>query len=228
MPQATNLDKSEKSGKLIAVVSGLVRELHAQRGSEISVSPASRLDRDLGIDSLGRTELMLRIEHAFQVRLPSDTLAEAQTVNDLLVALRRAAPYERRIREETPAPAPLPSVSPAADAATLVDVLEWHATGNPNRLHLTLLEDDRVVLGKMTYAELAQAARAVAMSLIARDIVPGDRVAMMLPTGMDFFAAFFGALYAGAVPVPIYPPPRLAALEEHMRRQAGILSNAGA
>jgi len=228
VPQATNLDKSEKSGKLIAVVSGLVRELHAQRGSEISVSPASRLDRDLGIDSLGRTELMLRIEHAFQVRLPSDTLAEAQTVNDLLVALRRAAPYERRIREETPAPAPLPSVSPAADAATLVDVLEWHATGNPNRLHLTLLEDDRVVLGKMTYAELAQAARAVAMSLIARDIVPGDRVAMMLPTGMDFFAAFFGALYAGAVPVPIYPPPRLAALEEHMRRQAGILSNAGA
>ena len=29
---------------------------------------------------------------------------------------------------------------------------------------------------------------------------------MMLPTRTDFFASFFGILYAGAVPVPIYPP----------------------
>ena len=50
----------------------------------------------------------------------------------------------------------------------------------------------------------------------------------MLPTGRDFFVAFFGILYAGAVPVPIYPPMRLSQLEEHLRRQAGILRNAGA
>ena len=50
----------------------------------------------------------------------------------------------------------------------------------------------------------------------------------MLPTGRDFFIAFFAILYAGAVPVPIYPPMRLSQLEEHLRRQAGILSNAGA
>ena len=50
----------------------------------------------------------------------------------------------------------------------------------------------------------------------------------MLPTSLDFFVAFFGILYAGAVPVPIYPPMRLSQLEEHLRRQAGILRNAGA
>ena len=50
----------------------------------------------------------------------------------------------------------------------------------------------------------------------------------MLPTGLDFFIAFFGVLYAGAVPVPIYPPMQLAKIEEFMRRQSGILSNAGA
>ena len=50
----------------------------------------------------------------------------------------------------------------------------------------------------------------------------------MLPTGLDFFIAFFGVLYAGAVPVPIYPPMQLAKIEEFMRRQAGILRNAGA
>ncbi|TIU98790.1 MAG: fatty acyl-AMP ligase, partial [Mesorhizobium sp.] len=51
---------------------------------------------------------------------------------------------------------------------------------------------------------------------------------LMLPTSLDFFSAFFGILYAGAVPVPIYPPMRLSQIEDHLRRQAGILSNAGA
>ena len=50
----------------------------------------------------------------------------------------------------------------------------------------------------------------------------------MLPTGRDFFVAFFAILYAGAVPVPIYPPMRMSQLEEHLRRQAAILRNAGA
>src|SRR5208337_4671479 len=63
---------------------------------------------------------------------------------------------------------------------------------------------------------------------VMRDIVPGDRVALMLPTGIDFFVAFFGILYAGAIPVPIYPPMRLSQLEDHLRRQTRILGNAGA
>jgi 1-acyl-sn-glycerol-3-phosphate acyltransferase len=50
----------------------------------------------------------------------------------------------------------------------------------------------------------------------------------MLPTGRDFFVAFFAILYAGAVPVPIYPPMRMSQLEEHLHRQAAILRNAGA
>ena len=50
----------------------------------------------------------------------------------------------------------------------------------------------------------------------------------MLPTSIEFFVAFFGILYAGAIPVPIYPPMRLSQLEDHLRRQTGILRNAGA
>ena len=50
----------------------------------------------------------------------------------------------------------------------------------------------------------------------------------MLPTGRSFFEAFFGVLYAGGIPVPIYPPFRPAQIEEHLRRQAGILTNARA
>ena len=51
---------------------------------------------------------------------------------------------------------------------------------------------------------------------------------LMLPTSIEFFVAFFGILYAGAIPVPIYPPMRLSQLEDHLRRQTGILRNAGA
>ena len=92
---------------------------------------------------------------------------------------------------------------------------------------MTVLEDESTVLGTLSYGELARQARDLAAGLIARDIVPGDRIALMLPTGIDFFVAFFGVLYAGGVPVPIYPPARLSIIEEHMHRQAGILRNAG-
>ena len=116
----------------------------------------------------------------------------------------------------------------ASEARTLIEVLEWHAARHPDRLHLTVLQDEATILGTLTYGELAIRARKLAHGLIARDVVPGDRVALMLPTSIDFFIAFFGILYAGAIPVPIYPPMRLSQLEDHLRRQIGILRNAGA
>lgn len=212
---------------LIAIVAELVRELHPQRIRFIDILPSSRIERDLGIDSLGRTELILRIERAFRVRLPAQAIGEAETVHDLVRALERAGPARERISLEAPAPA-LPSVPAASKAQTLVEVLEWHAAQHPDRLHLTVLQDEATVLGTLTYGELATRARSVARGLIARDVAPGDRVALMLPTGIDFFTAFFGILYAGAIPVPIYPPMRLSQLEDHLRRQTGILRNAGA
>ena len=56
----------------------------------------------------------------------------------------------------------------------------------------------------------------------------GDKVAIMLPTGREFFAAFFGTLVAGGVPVPLYPPARPSQLADHLNRIAGILLNAQA
>ena len=50
----------------------------------------------------------------------------------------------------------------------------------------------------------------------------------MLPTGPEYFYTYFGILLAGGIPVPIYPPARLSQIEEHVRRHAGILSNAEA
>ncbi|WP_424361689.1 AMP-binding protein [Methylocystis parvus] len=218
-----------KEAVLLALIEGLLRELRPKQGGAFLISLESRLEQDLGIDSLARTELSARIERNFSTRLPFDAVSQAETVKDLLTALARTpAGVIRDMGGAAPTAPQLPKADAPAQARTLVDVLEWHVDHHPERLHLTVLEDDRTVIGAFTYDELAAKARRVAAGLIARDIEPGDRVAIMLPTSLDFFASFFGILYAGAAPVPIYPPMRLSQIEDHLRRQAGILQNAGA
>ncbi|MGJ5074210.1 AMP-binding protein [Bradyrhizobium oligotrophicum] len=217
----------ERRRALIALVKDLVHELHPQRGRFMEVEPSSRIERDLGIDSLARTELILRIERAFHVRLPAQAVGEAETVEDLVRALERAGPtLDRPVSVGHPVSA-LPAVPAASEARTLIEVLDWHTTRHADRLHLTVLQDEATTLGTLSYGELAAKARQVARGLIARDITAGDRIGLMLPTSIDFFVAFFGILYAGAIPVPIYPPMRLSQLEDHLRRQTMILRNAG-
>ncbi|HTO62940.1 MAG TPA: AMP-binding protein [Bradyrhizobium sp.] len=213
---------------LVALVKDLVRELHPQRGRFLEVEPSSRIERDLGIDSLARTELILRIERTFHVRLPAQAVGEAETVEDLVRALGQAGPTLDRATSAGRPVSALPAVPAASEAHTLVEVLDWHAARHADRLHLTVLQDEATTLGTLTYGELATKARQVARGLIARDISAGDRIGLMLPTSIDFFVAFYGILYAGAIPVPIYPPMRLSQLEDHLRRQTGILRNAGA
>src|SRR3954447_10898809 len=224
-----DLDRPSHEAELLAIVRELVRELSPQRLKRGDVTLSSRLDRDLGIDSLARTELILRIERIFRVRLSVNAVAEMDTVGDLLGALERSAPGGMTAHApDVAVHAATALIGQPDDAKTLTEMLDWHVENNPDHIHVTVLQDENTVLGTMSYRDLQTAARAVAQGLISRDIVPGDRIAMMLPTSTDFFASFFGILYAGAVPVPIYPPARMAQLEEHMRRQIVILRNAGA
>src|ERR1700754_602778 len=86
------MDMLSRELELVAVVRELVRELAPQRLKRGDVTLASKLDRDLGIDSLGRTELVLRIERAFKVRLQVTEVAEMETVAHLLKAVEHGAP----------------------------------------------------------------------------------------------------------------------------------------
>ena len=54
-------------------------------------------------------------------------------------------------------------------------------------------------------------------------IQKGDRVAIMLPTSIEFMDAFLGAQYIGAIPVPLYPPVRLGKLDEFFARTSTML-----
>jgi 1-acyl-sn-glycerol-3-phosphate acyltransferase len=220
-------DTDARRRDLIVVISEFLHELHPQRAATLEISPSSSLERDLGIDSLARTELVLRIERSSRLRLPGAAISEVETVGDLFRVLEQVQPGTDMAPQVLAKPI-LTGVPAAVEAGTLVEALDWHAARHPERLHLTVLEDDAPTPTVMTYRDLAEGAREVAQGLIARDIAHGDRIALMLPTSRDFFVAFFGILYADAVPVPIYPPAQLSRLEEHLHRQAGILRNAGA
>ena len=87
-----DLDTRSQEHDVIGLVRELVRELAPQRLKRGDVTLASRLDRDLGIDSLARTELVLRIERSFRVRLPVTEVAEMDSVADLLKAVEHAGP----------------------------------------------------------------------------------------------------------------------------------------
>jgi acyl-CoA synthetase (AMP-forming)/AMP-acid ligase II len=94
----------------------------------------------------------------------------------------------------------------------------------PERPHV-LFQRSATETDTLTYGDLLAAARQVAAGLRASGIVPGRCVALMLPTGLEFLQSFYGILLAGAIPVPIYPPTRPGQIEDHLRRQAGILQN---
>ncbi|NWG73063.1 MAG: acyl carrier protein, partial [Rubrivivax sp.] len=68
---------------VIDVVTRTLADLHASAPGLPQVTMASVLDRDLGLDSLARVELLMRLERRFGVALPEDTLQRAETVNDL-------------------------------------------------------------------------------------------------------------------------------------------------
>ena len=81
--------------------------------------------------------------------------------------------------------------------------------------------DERAEL--LGWGEVRERALAACGGLQALGIEPGDRVALIFPTSPEFFAGFFGALLAGAVPVPLYPPVRLGRLAEYLHRTARML-----
>ncbi|MEV0781233.1 AMP-binding protein [Streptomyces sp. NPDC050428] len=66
--------------------------------------------------------------------------------------------------------------------------------------------DSRGVTAEVTYAELDARARGAAGALLARGLVPGDRILLPLPTGTDHLTALLGCLLAGFVPCTIVVP----------------------
>ncbi|MDH5512180.1 MAG: AMP-binding protein [Gammaproteobacteria bacterium] len=213
------------AGDLLTVVRSLAAELHPRR-SPVPVSLDSSLERELGFDSLARVELLTRLEQRFGTRLPETLLASAETPRDLMRALavgtrHAAAPADTAVRATSVAG----TVTAPVHAQTLFETLAWHAQAAPHRPHIYLTQDEAAE-EVITYSALLAESQTIAAGLRDLDLGPGQTVAIMLPTGREYFTSFFGVLLAGGIPVPIYPPLRPAQIEEHLRRHARILDNA--
>jgi long-chain acyl-CoA synthetase len=83
--------------------------------------------------------------------------------------------------------------------ANLSSVLEQAVAGQPRRPAIRM--DDLV----LDYAELTEAAGRFTSLLSSLGVTAGDRIAVMLPNVPAFPIAFYGALRAGAVVVPMNP-----------------------
>jgi fatty-acyl-CoA synthase len=106
---------------------------------------------------------------------------------------------------------------------TLGDALDYAAKGEKGfNFH-----DVRADLARAyPYAELAQDARARAHILVAGGVKPGDRIALIAETGADFAAAFFAAIYAGALPVPLPLPTSFGGRDSYVEQIAVQLRSA--
>ena len=186
---------------LLQVIDSLLDELNRGKPHR-GVSLDSSLERDLGLDSLSRVELLARLERHFGLALPEQTFTEAETPRDLLRELNLASAHTH-ISPATIQAAPRQQTTTYPDEAqTLLEVLEWHVAQHPRRLHIQLYTDagDGATL---SYGELHQGAQRLAAGLQGLGLQAGEPVAIMLPTGSEYFYAFFGILLAGGIPVPI-------------------------
>jgi acyl-CoA synthetase (AMP-forming)/AMP-acid ligase II len=78
------------------------------------------------------------------------------------------------------------------------------------------------------YSEILQRIKTSAATLQQNGVKTGDRVAVILPTSIQFFDAFLGAQLAGGVPTALYPPFRLGKLDEYFARLREMLNRVGA
>jgi len=211
--------------KLLAVVAEVARE--ARPHVEAHVALDSPLERELGLDSLARVELVLRLEREFGASLPEQALAAAETPRDLLRFLLASAGQAPRAADASVASlVQSEGVRPPAQAQTLTEALEYHVERQPERLTVFLYEEQKET--QITYRALWEGALGYAARLAAAGLQPGQPVAIMLPTSREYLYSFYGVLLAGGVPVPLYPPARLTTIEDHMTRHVGVLKSCGA
>ncbi|MBX3262622.1 MAG: fatty acyl-AMP ligase [Labilithrix sp.] len=118
---------------------------------------------------------------------------------------------------------------------TLAAAIEDAAKADPT-LGFRFVSDDGVPgFGSSTtseasfsYTALERASARYGGALQALGLKKGDRVALICPANEDFVLCFFGAIRAGIIPVPIYPPLGLGQLQGYLDNTRHIVKKSGA
>lgn len=217
------METERRPEKVIEVVEQLSAELNPHH--KPMVNSATHLEWDLGLGSIERHELLLRLERGLGEKLSSRAVFEAATVADLIGLM--PGQFDQSWKDQIVDTKATGQVAAhPSHASTLIEALLYQVQRQPDREVLFFLEEGEESV-RWTYPDLLRAAQKVAGGLGSLGVRAGERVGVMLPSGPDYLAAFYGMLWVGAVPVPLYPPFRLDQLEEYVKRQSIILKAAG-
>jgi fatty-acyl-CoA synthase len=103
----------------------------------------------------------------------------------------------------------------SADFETLGDALDYAALGKRG---LNFFDARARLIRVQSFADLKADATRNAWRLIDAGIRPGDRVALIAETSAEFVSLFFGAVYAGALPVPLPLPTSFGGREGYVEQ----------
>ncbi|HEV2596690.1 MAG TPA: fatty acyl-AMP ligase [Sphingomicrobium sp.] len=104
-----------------------------------------------------------------------------------------------------------------ADFGTIGEALDYAAQG---RRGLNFHDARGTLTRAYPFSELREDALVVARRFMQLGIGPGDRIALVAETGAEFAASFFGAVYAGAWPVPLPLPTSFGGREAYVEQLA--------
>ncbi|WP_078353407.1 fatty acyl-AMP ligase [Mycobacteroides chelonae] len=107
---------------------------------------------------------------------------------------------------------------------TLVTALQANAASTTRGL--TFIGDDRSEV-LVPFAELLGDVARGAGALAAHGLVPGDRVALVVPDTREFVTGFLAIVWLGAIPVPLYPPTSLGKQDAYLDFLESVLSSSG-
>ena len=130
------------------------------------------------------------------------------------------------LEAETPKPVATPTEDTLprrfADFETLGAALDYAATGQRG---LNFHDARGSLTRAYPFSNLRNDALAMARRLVAAGIKPEDRIAIVAETSPDFAALFFGAVYAGAWPVPLPLPTSFGGRDSYVEQLRVQLSS---
>jgi 8-amino-7-oxononanoate synthase/acyl carrier protein len=111
---------------------------------------------------------------------------------------------------------------------SLIDCLQYWTDKQPGDLAY-MFTDGEAEETSVTYGQLNDRVRSIARRLVDEKL-SGERVLLLYPPGLEYVAAYFACLAAGAVAVPAYPPRRnrnmirIAAIAEDAQAKAALVT----
>jgi acyl-CoA synthetase (AMP-forming)/AMP-acid ligase II len=115
----------------------------------------------------------------------------------------------------------------ATHSSTLADLLLKRATIDGDKELLVYQHGDGT-RDSVTGAELLERAQQAAATLRNNGVVRGDHVLLMLTAQSDFIDTFLGAIWADAVPVPLFPPMFSTRPQDFIANFSAIAATSGA